>query len=174
MVIGAPGILSRAIEGFGAGRWSHMANVLDGAILDARYNVIEDGKRAIPAGVQIRPAHYLDSEPRWQVYEFGTEAMYRSWSQAGMAQVGKPYDSQGIWGFAKGLFTGRYEDRNYNPSKPGESKAWFCDALAVYMASACGYLDLPYGFTPYTLTPGSALDLFIGRGAKLIASKGVT
>lgn len=174
MVVGAPGILSRAIEGFGAGRWSHMANLLsDDTVLDARYDVVEYENKATPSGVQLRPRGYLHSQPRWAVYEFGTPKMYAPWEAAGRSQLGKPYDSSGIWDFAKGIFTGKYADGNYNAQKPGQSTAWFCDALAVFMASwGCHYLHLPGDFTPYTLTPGAALDLFIGRGARLIGSRG--
>jgi len=172
MVVAGNALSSRLIEGFGGGRWSHMANLLaDDTVLDARYDSVHYGGKAHAPGVQLRPAHYLDSEPRWAVFEFGEPWMYPIWEQAGLGQIGKPYDSVGIKGFARGLFTGHYEDRNYAPRDPSKSKAWFCDELAVYMAQRCGHLpELP--FQPYTLTPGAALNLFIGRGARLMATQG--
>jgi hypothetical protein len=176
MVVRGSNFSSRAIAGFGAGRWSHMANVLaDGSILDARYDHVEYEGAIYPTGVEQRPKGYLDDEEAWELYEFGTPKMYAPWLSALRSQIGKPYDSLGIWDFAKGLFTGKYKDQNYDPGKPDQSKAWFCDALAVFGASwGCHYLTLPEDFTPYTLTPGAALDLFIGRGARLIASKGTS
>jgi hypothetical protein len=172
MVVGASSWSSRLIEDFG--QWSHMANLLDdGTALDARFDhVTYQGKKYSP-GVQLRPAHYLDSQPRWAVFEFGTPEMYEPWLQAGLGQIGKPYDSRGIMGFVSGLLSGSFKDREYAPQNPAKSKAWFCDELSLFMAwRGCGYLKLPENFLPYRQTPGAALNLWLGAGAKLVASRG--
>jgi hypothetical protein len=170
IVVAAPGLASKAIEDFGG--WSHMGNLLtDDTVLDARADRMTFGGKTIEAGVQLRPAHYLDSEPRWAIYEFGTEEMYGAWAMAGLKQIGKPYDMKGINRFGEGLITGDESDSNYNPLNPASSTAWFCDELSIYMAWQCRYFNLPAGYLPFLQTPGAALNLFLGAGAKLIASK---
>lgn len=177
MVVAGPDFSSGAIERFGggAGHWSHMANVLsDGTILDARDNVMTMGGKTYPAGVQLRPAGYLDSDTRWAIFEAPCDANYDAWHQAGVSQLLKPYDSAGILGFAENVFTGQEEDRNYAPQDPGLNKAWFCDELCSWMAMKAGDVPwLPRQFPLYQQTPSSALNLFIGAGWRMTQSKGI-
>lgn len=177
MVVASSGFAGGAIERFGggAGRWSHMANLLvDGTVLDARDNAMTIAGKEYPAGVQLRPAGYLDSEPRWAVFVAPTDDHYLPWYEAGKSQLGKPYDSAGIINFAEGLITGDYGDRNYAPRDPGANKAWFCDELAAWMAMTAADVPwLPPAFPLYEQTPASALNLFLGAGWKLTASKGI-
>lgn len=177
MVVASGDFSGGAIERFGggAGHWSHMASILaDGLILDARDNAMTIGGREYPAGVRLRAAGYLDAEPRWAIFQAPTGDHYDAWLKAGLSQLGKPYDKAGIVDFAESVFTGKYEDGNYVPNDPAENKAWFCDELAAWMAMQAG--DVPWppsAFPLYWQTPESALDLFIGAGWKMTASKGI-
>lgn len=178
MVVAAGDLSGGAIERFGggAGHWSHMASILaDGTILDARDNAMTIAGKGYPAGVQLRPAGYLDSYPRWAIFEAPTAAHYAAWEAAGRSQVGKPYDSAGIVDFAESVFTGGYGDRNYDAAQPAQNKAWFCDELAAWMAMLAG--DVPWppsAFPLYDQTPSSALNLFIGAAWRMTSSKGLT
>lgn len=168
MVVGANGFSSGAIERAGFGQWSHMANLLaDGTVLDARDNAVA----GVAPGVHLRPARYLDSEPKWAVFEAPTDTHYAAWEAAGRSQLGKPYDERGILDFAEGTFTGSYTDANFAGA---DSKAWFCDCLATWMAIQSGDLPKPPDeLKLFTLTPTSALNLFIGAGWRLVGNKGI-
>lgn len=152
-----------------------MGNLLsDDVVLDARNDDItfDPPWGKVKAGVRLRPPGYIQKEDkRWAVYEFGTPEMYSPWKQALMSQVGKPYDSEGIWQFVVGLFRGVHYDHNYHTLDPSQSRAWFCDALGIFGASyGCGFLKLDPDYRPYNQTPGAALNLFIGAGARCVAS----
>lgn len=168
MVVGGDAFSSVAIERAGFGRWCHMANILaDGTVLDAR----DDEVCGIAPGVRLRPAGYLDTEPRWALFEAPTDAHYAAWEAAGRAQLGKPYDQRGILDFAEATFTGDYVDANYAGA---DSKAWFCDCVASWMAITAGDIPQPpKELLLFTLTPSSALLLFIGAAWTQIASKGI-
>lgn len=168
---------SRAIEGFGGGWPSHMANLLaDGNVWDARDDLVKYKGAVYPRGVQLRPASYLHEQySKWIALEApeGSEKLYEAWVDVLATQVGKPYDSVGILDFAEGIITGRYEDRNYAPVNPEQSKAWFCDEYATWAAQKVGLIpSLPYELPVFTLTPGAALNLFIGAGWKVVGAKG--
>lgn len=153
-----------------------MANILeDDTVLDARNDAMtfRPPWGHVPAGVRLRPPGYLQASNRkWAIYEFGAPAMYVPWRDALLSQLGKPYDQAGIWAFVRGFLTGRHTDRNYNRADPSRSRAWFCDALAIFGANACHYFDLPANYSPYDQTPGAALNLWIGAGARLVAARG--
>lgn len=168
MVVGGSAFSSRAIERAGFGLWSHMAGILsDGTVLDAQ-DVAIDG---IPAGVQLRPKGYLNSQPRWAIFEAPTGDHYAAWEAALRSQLGKPYDERGIEDFAESVFTGSYVDSNYAGAN---SKAWFCDCLQSWGAMQGGDLPpWPTWFKPFTLTPSSSANLFLGAGWKLTASQGI-
>jgi hypothetical protein len=171
MVVRGGGLSSRAIEGFGGGRWSHMANMLaDGSFWDARDDIVTFQGVSFPRGVQYRPAGYLQAQAKeWAIFEMETDPDgYALWVQALKSQQGKPYDQAGILDFAAGLFTGRYADRNYAEKDPSNTKEWFCDEYAVWAAAKVGLIPQPPPeLAIYTLTPGSALNLFIGAGWKM-------
>lgn len=177
MVVAGRELSSRAIEGFGGGRWSHMANILsDGTVLDAFSQRMHLEGKWYEAGVQLRPAGYLEKKyRRWAMFQapYDSYLDYEEWSRAGMHQLGKPYDSDGIIAFAVGLFTGRYRDRNYVHAHPERSSAWFCDELCAHMGIVASQLPQPpHELRLSTLTPGGALNLFIGAGWQLVASRG--
>jgi hypothetical protein len=175
IVVRGDGLSSRAIEGFGGGRWSHMANVLgDGTVWDARDDWVKHEGVTYAKGVQRRSMNYLlEQYKTWAIFEApkGLEKSYEPWVAALRSQSGKPYDQAGIMDFVKGMFTGKYEDYNYAPAAPDESKAWFCDELAVWAATRAGLLP-PIPISIYTLTPGSALNLFLGAGWCLVDYRG--
>lgn len=166
---------SRAIEGFGGGWPSHMANLLaDGSVWDARDNKITYGGQSYPAGVHHRPAGYLEAEnKRWAILEppAGGELKYNDWVKTLESQEGKPYDQIGIMDFAKGLVTGKYEDRNWGPDDPSASAAWFCDEYAVWAAGINGLVPWPIPVPLFTLTPGSALIFLMGAKWQVTASQ---
>lgn len=163
---------SRAIEGFGGGWPSHMANMLsDGSVWDARDDKIRFNGLTYSPGVRHRPSGYLEAEnKRWEIYEapVGSELVYSQWVADLASQEPKPYDSTGIIGFAKGVFTGEYEDTHYADDNPALSQAWFCDELSVWAAGKNSLVPWPLPTKVYTLTPGAALMLFIGAGWKLV------
>lgn len=174
-VVAGDELSSRMIEGFGGGQWSHMANILaDRTVIDARSDRMRIDGHAIDAGVQLRPAGYLDCAPRWAEFEAppGSDEAYEVWRKAGFSQIPKDYDVTGILDFASALFTGHYRDREYAPENPSASKAWFCDELAVWMARKAKLIPVP-PTAIYTLTPGSALNLFIGAGWRLVDHRGL-
>lgn len=172
------GLSSRAIEGFGGGWPSHMANVLDdGTVWDARDDLVKFGEMVYPSGVQKRPLGYLYAEYKeWAIFEAPVymAPMYGDWVEALESQVGKPYDSVGIMDFVEGIFTGNYEDYDYAPDAPQDSKAWFCDEYAVWAAGSVEAIPkLPPELPVFTLTPGSALNLFIGAGWEMVDHRGM-
>jgi hypothetical protein len=148
-----------------------MANLLDdGSVWDARDDIIHFGSVWYPTGVQHRPAEYLTAENKeWAIFQApaGSEKVYDHWVVTLQSQKGKPYDEVGIWDFAKGLVTGWYEDRNYAPAETG-GKAWFCDEYAVWAAGWADLIPWPLPMPIFTLTPGSALNLFIGAGWDMV------
>lgn len=170
MVVGGDGFSSVAIERAGFGPWCHMASLLaDDTVLDAR----DDTEAGVPPGVQLRPAGYLDSEPRWAIFEAPTGDHYAAWEAALRSQLLKPYDERGIEDFATAtLLTGHYSDPNYAASA---SKAWFCDELAAWAAIQSGDIPAPPPWTQlFALTPVAASYLFIGANWRLVDSKGMT
>lgn len=93
---------SRAIAWFSAGGdrgFSHVDAVLaDGCLLGARSDSV-GGK---PPGVQIRPDNYEKWYRRVRFELDATPAQEMEWRKFLYAQVGKPYDSAAIVGFAFG------------------------------------------------------------------------
>lgn len=168
VVVGAAAASSAVIERGSFSEFSHMAAILaDGTILDARYDLVGGA----PAGVQLRQAGYLDSEPHSAIFEAPSGVHYGDWEAALRSQLTKPYDSRGIEGFAVRIFTGSFTDPNYAAAN---SKAWFCDEFQAWAAVQSGDIPQPppwYQF--YAQTPAAALNLFIGAGWRLVSSKGL-
>lgn len=158
---------SRAIEWWGGGGWSHMANILsDGSVIDARNDVVKFNDQSFDTGVRHRPKGYLEAEyGRWIELEIPcTVFQARSWEAHLWSQVGKPYDQLGILGF----LTGSLKDRNWR-----DESAWFCDELALWAqekANICPRLLTPV----FRVTPGSALLIDMALGASIVASKGLS
>lgn len=107
------GLSSRAIAYFGAGGFSHTDAVLsNGELLGARSDRV--GHR--PPGVEIRVPNY-EHWKKQQVVSldvdcFKTKRFYDFLRE----QIGKPYDSTAIWGFAL--------DRDWR-----STGSWFCSEL---------------------------------------------
>lgn len=152
-----------------------MANLLATEMVwDARADRVRFQGKVYPRGVQYRDVRYLYAEAKeWAIFQapLWTGKNYALWVKALESQAGKPYDKVGIKDFVTGMITGRYSDYNYAPSNPDESKAWFCDEYAVFAACAASILP-PLQLPPFTLTPGAALNLFIGAGWSMIANRG--
>jgi hypothetical protein len=177
MVVAGRGISSWAIEWWGGGGWSHYANIMpDGSIIDARSDWITkpDGDpylgtdgRPIPPGVQIRPAGYLDSEPKWVVVDVPcTSAQARDWEALlrSPRMLGKPYDFRGIGDFV----TGSLKDRNWR-----DESAWFCSEAGMFAkeeVSIAPRLAAPV----FRIDPGEALMIDMALAGKIVASKGLT
>jgi len=173
MVVRGNEFASRAIEGFGGGWPSHMANLLaDGSVWDARDDLVTfDGVTYHP-GVQHRPSGYLEAEnQKWAIFEAPawSEAIYDDWVATLATQKNKPYDRAGIIDFGKGIITGKYVDQNWAEDN---SIAWYCDEYCIWGAGKFGLIPWPLPLKIFTQTPGSGLNLFIGAGWQLTASQG--
>lgn len=174
MLVRGRGLSSAAIGYFGAGYWSHYANVVPrGApvrfangkrthvafagdwVLDARY----DHVGGEPPGVRYRPSNYLAGEERIILRIHCLPEQARAWLAAGDSQLGKPYDARSIWAFV----TGRNASRNWrNPS------AWFCDELGIWMLEQSGRLPrLPLHIN--RVTPGTAYAVCGALGGTVVA-----
>lgn len=124
------GLSSQAIAWFSAGHFSHVDAILpDGRLLGARSDAI--GGR--PPGVQIRLPDYEKWKERVVMMLPSTPDQERSFLGFLDKQLGKPYDSTAIWGFATG--------RDWrNPDD------WFCSELltaALEIAGVCPTLYTP-------------------------------
>ena len=123
------GLSSRGIAWFSAGHFSHVDCVLpDGRLLGAR----SDACGGQPPGVRVRPAGYENWKERvvMTVPERGLSDKQRFYDFLA-AQIGKPYDSTAIWGFAVG--------RDWR-----DPRDWFCSELAAAALEMGGYLPVLY------------------------------
>ena len=132
--------------GHGAG-WSHVDAVLpDGQLLGARANFIKN----IPAGVQIRPPGYMAfARSRKLEFPFTLDASARFYDFL-KQQVGKPYDTRAIVGFAAG--------RNWR-----DADAWFCSELIAAALEACGFFPYPLASPINKIDPD---DLYLAISAR--------
>lgn len=104
---------SRLIKWFDHGDYSHVDTVMpDGSLLGARNNVIS----GIPAGVQIRPASYVEGYISKRVSIPCADSQADVYYDFVQTQIGKPYDQLAIVAFAIG--------RNWR-----NDSAWFCSEL---------------------------------------------
>lgn len=133
------GLSSKTIAWFSAGKFSHVDTVLpDGTLLGAR----SDAVGGQPPGVRIRPQNYehwaLQVTMSMAVDPHLEELYYEFLNK----QLGKPYDSTAIWGFAAG--------RDWR-----EKDSWFCSELC------CAGLEevtiLPMLYTPRNKVTPAAL-----------------
>ena len=115
---------SLLIQWFGKGPYSHVDSVLpDGSLLGARNNKIGD----IPAGVQIRPASYVNHERKLRVTIPCKQSIADAYYDFQKAQIGKPYDRLAILAF---VFNRHWMDDD----------AWFCSELSTAGLVHCGLL----------------------------------
>jgi hypothetical protein len=114
---------SEMIEWFDHGVYSHVDTVLaDGSLLGARDDVID----GIPAGVQIRPASYVDGYQHiLRVAIPCTDEQEAAYYASARSKIGKPYDEEAIAAFVVG--------RNWR-----DPDAWFCSEDNADSLEACG------------------------------------
>jgi hypothetical protein len=161
MLVRSTGITSRAIEWFGAGHWSHFANLLTdwddpkAEVLDARYDEV-GGQQP---GVRIRPVSYLKGTERTVLRIPCTPEQRVAWLKAGHGQIGKPYDSRGIWEF----LTGDNARRDWR-----DPSAWFCSEYGIWMLEQAGICP-PLPLHVNHITPGAAGLVCGALGGAVIA-----
>ena len=133
-----------AIMWFGGGpQFSHVDSVLpDGRLLGARSDLIGGA----PAGVQVRSDGYLGSERVLRIDLPVDTSMSGRYYDFVQAQIGKPYDKEGILGF----IAGRTWD---DPS------AWFCSELVAAGLEECGFFKLKLAASANKITPADLILL---------------
>lgn len=123
---------AKAIEWYGGGPlYSHVDTVMsDGSLLGAR----------LDGGVLIRPANYLATEKVLRVDVPSSPSQDAAYHTFLMAQLGKPYDKEGILGF---VFGRDWRDPN----------AWFCSEMVAAGLEACGFFYHPLASPSNKITP---------------------
>jgi hypothetical protein len=136
-----PSFWGRLIDWGTQGEVGHAFAVLpSGEILDSQHDAGLGGK---PSGVQIRPAGYLAKAKAKNILyvDFPCSKIQRDAFYAFLhAQVGKPYDTQGIIGY---FFGKPWRD-------PG---AWYCSELDGAAAEAAKFFPAPLRTPHDRLTP---------------------
>lgn len=118
------GLGSGMIKWFGHGSYSHVDCVLpDGTLLGSRSDVMSGA----PAGVQIRPAGYVNKDDVRRITLPATDAQESTFYSFMRSQIGKPYNKLGIFAFAV----------NAEWSTVG---AWFCSQVVTRALQECGWL----------------------------------
>ena len=154
-VMGA-GFSSRAIAWFSAGEFSHVDIVMpDQTLLGARSDKV-GGK---PAGVQVRPAGYEKWSRRTTITLPCSTTAAREFYDFAHKQVGKPYDSVAILGFAAG--------RNWR-----EPDSWFCAELAAAALEAA-HLVAPLLLATSKITPVSLALVLSGQHGREVVNEPV-
>lgn len=139
--VGADDFDARVIEWFSQGVVAHVDAVMDdGTLLGARDD--EVGGKA--AGVWIRPPNYMAFARVVRVVLPAPTILVERFYGFCLAQVGKPYDEEGILGFILG--------RNWR-----ERDAWFCSELVGAALEHCGYFPNPLATPSNKLTPAGLL-----------------
>lgn len=128
------------IKWFSAGGWSHVDAVLRDGLLGARSDCV-GGK---PAGVQVRDPSYVGDAQVLRVQLECAPAMVDAFEAFLRAQIGKPYDVEGIAGFIFG--------RDWR-----DDSAWFCSELVASALEACGFFEYPLAAPTYKVTPAALL-----------------
>ena len=141
-------ITSRMVAWFGAGQFSHVDAVLhNGFLIGARYDTCGG---QLP-GVRIRPPDYHKFARRTIMEVPATRGQTNAFYKFMLAQEGKPYDNEAIWGFITG--------RDWR-----EDDSWICSEVV----SAAGEASvLPRLFSPvWKITPGGCALAFSAVGGK--------
>ncbi len=143
------GLSSRAIAWFSAGHFSHVdALDSDGNCLGARSDQIG----LVPPGVQVRAPAYETWRQRVVISLEVHPDRYRSFWVFLQKQLGKPYDSTAIWGFASG--------RDWR-----DPDSWFCSELQTAALEVAGVI--PDLYTPRNkVTPAALATVLSAVGAK--------
>jgi uncharacterized protein YycO len=115
---------STLIQWYDHGQFSHVDSVLDdGTLLGARNDVIA----GVPAGVQVRPASYVDGKKLKRVVLPTTDQIEKDYYDWQKTQIGKPYDMTAITAFVFG--------RDWT-----QDDAWFCSEYSTYGLVVSQYL----------------------------------
>ena len=140
-------LTSRMIAWFGAGQFSHVDAVWQGNLIGAR----SDTCGGSPPGVRIRPQGYHKFIRRTIMDIPASRKNTKAFYDFMLAQEGKPYDSEAIWGFITG--------RDWR-----EDDSWICSEVV----SAAGEASvLPRLFSPvWKITPGACALAFSAVGGK--------
>lgn len=132
---------SRVIEWFSAGQVAHVDAVLeDGRLLGARSETIGGAS----PGVQIRTPNYEDFAIVVRAVLPAPPEMVARFHDLIHAEIGKPYDEEGIIAFIFG--------RDWR-----DDSAWFCSELVGAMLERCGYFPSALATPSNKLTPSGLL-----------------
>lgn len=146
--LGAGDLPSELIEWFTEGNVAHVDAVLpDGKLLGARHDVVGGA----PAGVQIRTPGYKKANLIVRASLHTSDADYVAFVSFLHAQIGKPYDSEGIKGFVAG--------RDWR-----DERAWFCSELQAAALEKCGECPPLYA-AANKVTPAGLLLVASALGA---------
>lgn len=149
------GLASWAIGYFGSGYYSHVDVITpSGKMRGARSDVITTRGTVVPSGYYDRPFDYevpfvLD------IFEMDIpDSQERLYWQFSDRQLGKPYDSRGIWGIALGRRDWRQTD------------SWFC---SEEVAANCEFASIirPLWSGYNSIDPGEMALILSSHGAKL-------
>jgi hypothetical protein len=114
--------LSKLIQWFSAGEFSHVDAVLpDGLLLGARSDCVG----GIAPGVYPRPLHYLEFSKRARIIVQATDRQTQDFYTFLYGQIGKPYDKTSILAF---LFNRGWRDTD----------SWYCSELIMAAGEAAG------------------------------------
>lgn len=152
-----------AIAWFSHGaNFSHVDTVLpDGGLLGARSDVVDD----VRPGVRVRNPSYVGDCRTLRVELPCAPAIERAYLEFLHAQIGKPYDVEGIMDFIGG--------RDWH-----EPDAWFCSELAAAGLEHAGYFEYPLTTPTNKITPSDLLLALSARTkidvGRVIAMKATT
>lgn len=139
---------SQMIAWFSSGHFSHVDAVLHGGYLLGARN---DWAGDIPPGVRIRPPGYHKFIRRVIMEVPATPEQTKKFYDFLMAQLGKPYDHQAIWGFVL--------NRDWR-----ENDSWICSELQTGAGEAS---VLPRLYLPANkITPVACAVAFSAVGGK--------
>lgn len=144
-----PALASELIVYFGHGAgYSHVDSVNpDGTLWGARHDSV-GGK---PPGYQIRPNGYLPFTKILRVDLPATDLQVQQFWDFAKQQIGKPYDTDAILGFAAG--------RNWR-----DANAWVCSEEVGADLEACRWFEWPLSTPDNKLDPD---DLLLAISAKV-------
>lgn len=143
---------SETIAWFSAGHFSHVDAVVDnGSLLGARSDFV--GRQ--PPGVEIRPWDYARFSRRVVFSIPARPDQKRNFNAFLNRQIGKPYDSQAIWGFVL--------NRDWR-----EDDSWICSELQAAALEAAGILP-PLYLAANKITPVALALVVSAIGATAVA-----
>ena len=142
------GVSSAVIALVGASHFSHCDCVLkSGELLGSRSDVVGHTE----PGVQVRPAFYVPWKDRAVLSLKVTPSQEKKFLEFLHSQIGRPYDSTAIWGFAAG--------RDWR-----SPDSWFCSELQMAALEAAGIV--PALYTPVNkIYPSTLCTVLSALGA---------